>query len=158
MNRIPSAALWLLLALPCHALQRQIYPAPEQASADIAAAIKASAAGHRRVILDFGGDWCPDCQVLDTYFHDAANRAILDANFLLVHVNIGRMDQNLDIAGRYRIPLDKGVPALAVLDAHGRLIYSQRAGEFESMRRMESSAVTRFLERWKPGGAPQAPH
>jgi thioredoxin 1 len=154
MSRVLAAMLTLLLAVPCHALERQIYPAPEQASAEIAAAIKMSAAKHRRVILDFGGNWCPDCQALDTYLHDAANQPILDANFLLVHVNIGRVDQNLDIAARYRIPLDNGVPALAVLDVGGKLIYSQRTGQFEAMRHMESSAVTQFLERWKPGKPP----
>jgi thioredoxin 1 len=154
MIRVSAAMLWLLLAVPCHALERQIYPVPEQATADIAAAINMSAAKHRRVILDFGGNWCPDCQALDVYFHDSANQPILDANFLLVHVNIGRVDQNLDIAARYRIPLDKGVPALAVLDVGGKLIYSQRTGEFEAMRHMESNAVTLFLERWKPGKPP----
>lgn len=154
MSRVLAAMLGLLLAVPCHALERQIYPAPEQASADIAAAIKMSAAKHRRVILDFGGNWCPDCQALDTYLHDAANQPILDANFLLVHINIGRVDQNLDIAARYRIPLDQGVPALAVLDVGGKLIYSQRTGQFEAMRHMESSAVTQFLERWKPRKPP----
>jgi hypothetical protein len=42
------------------------------------------------------------------------------------------------------------VPALAVLDEHGKLLYSQKSGEFEAMRRMESSEVTRFLVQWKP--------
>ncbi|MGO9633482.1 MAG: thioredoxin family protein [Steroidobacteraceae bacterium] len=157
-GRTPTVALALALALalavPGHALERQIYPPPEQASSDIAAALKISAAEHRRVIVDFGGDWCTDCQVLDSYFHDAVNQPILDANFLLVHVNIGHLDQNLDIAARYRIPLTKGVPALAVLEVNGKLIYSQKTGEFEAMRHMESGAVTQFLERWKPGRAP----
>jgi hypothetical protein len=88
--------------------------------------------------------------VLDRYFNDPANRPILEANFLLVPVNIGRMDANLDIAQRYGIPLEKGVPALAVLDEQGKLLYSQKSGEFEAMRRMESSAVTQFLVQWKP--------
>ena len=133
--------------------QRDIYPPPEQAAGDLAAALKQAAAEHRRVILDFGGNWCTDCQVLDTYFHDAANKPILDANYILVHINIGRKTSNLDIADRYEIPLKKGVPALAVLDAHGKLLYSQNGGEFEAMRRMDSSAVTRFLVRWKHGKA-----
>ena len=150
LSRALGAMLALALTLPCHALERQIYPPPEQASADIAAALKTSALEHRRVIVDFGGDWCTDCQALDRYFHDATNQPILDASFLLVHVNVGHLDQNLDIAAHYRIPLAKGVPALAVLDMHGKLIYSQRTGEFEAMRHMESSAVTQFLERWKP--------
>lgn len=143
------ALMALLIAPSSHPLEREIYPAPEQASADLAAALKAAAAENRRVILDFGGNWCPDCQALDIYFHDATNKPILDANFVLVHVNIGLMNQNLDIAARYDIPLKKGVPALAVLDAHGELLYSQKAGEFEAMRRMQSSAVTQFLLRWK---------
>jgi hypothetical protein len=46
--------------------------------------------------------------------------------------------------------LAKGVPALAVLDADGKLLYSQKAGEFEAMRGMQSSAVTGFLNEWKP--------
>jgi hypothetical protein len=60
------------------------------------------------------------------------------------------MDANLDLAGKYGIPLKRGVPALAVLGEHGELLYSQKNGEFEAMRRMESSAVTAFLVLWRP--------
>jgi len=148
-----AALLALSVAAPGRALERDIYPAPEQAPADLAAALKNAAAEHRRVILDFGGNWCPDCQVLDLYFHDATNRPILDASFVLVHINIGQKDQNLSLAERYQIPLNKGVPALAVLDSHGKLLYSQKTGEFEAMRHMESGEVTKFLLHWKPGGA-----
>jgi thioredoxin 1 len=130
--------------------QHQIYPAPEQAAADLTAALKVAVAQHRRVILDFGGDWCTDCRVLDSYFHDSSNGPILDANFVLVHINVGHVDQNLRLAERYQVPLSKGVPALAILNARGKLLYSQRTGEFEAMRRMESSAVTQFLMQWKP--------
>lgn len=126
-----------------------IYPAPTQAAADIKSALAQAAAAHKHVILDFGGNWCPDCHVLDSYFHDATNKPLLDASYILVHVNIGHRDENLAIAKRYRIPLDKGVPALAVLNDKGRLLYSQKTGEFEAMRDMQSSAVMDFLTRWK---------
>jgi thiol:disulfide interchange protein len=137
-------------AAPANSAGREIYPDPAQAKADLAAALKLAASAHKRIILDFGGDWCGDCQVLDLYFHDPANRPILEANFILVHVNIGHMDANLEIAEKYEIPLRRGVPALAVLDEHGKLLYSQKSGEFEAMRRMESSTVTQFLVQWKP--------
>ena len=129
---------------------RDIYPDPAQAKSDIAAALKNAAATHKRVLIDFGGNWCGDCHVLDIYFHNAENLPILEANFVLVHVNIGHMDENVDMAQRYGVPLDKGVPALAVLSDKGKLLYSQKGGEFESMRRIESSAVTQFLVQWKP--------
>jgi len=140
----------VLALIPAHGAMRDIYPPPEQAKSDLAAALNASAAAHRRVILDFGGNWCPDCRVLDSYFHDSVNKPLLDANYILVHVNIGRLSENLDLAERFHVPLSKGVPALAVLDEGGMLLYSQTGGEFEAMRDMQSSAVTEFLDRWKP--------
>ncbi len=127
-----------------------IYPDAAQAKTDLAAALKAAAASHKRILLDFGGNWCGDCHVLDIYFHNAQNRLILESNFVLVHINIGHMDENTDIAKRYDVPLERGVPALAVLNEQGRLIFSQKTGQFESMRRIEPAAVTQFLVQWKP--------
>jgi thioredoxin 1 len=131
---------------PGHA---EIYPDGAQAEADIAAALARAAREKKRVLLDFGGNWCGDCQVLEIYFHNAANRDLLEANYVLVPVNIGRYDENLAIAARYGVPVAKGVPALAVLEPDGKLVYSQRNAEFDSMGTMESNSVTAFLLEWK---------
>jgi thiol-disulfide isomerase/thioredoxin len=129
---------------------RDIYPDPSRARTDLAAALKTAATSHKRVIVDFGGNWCGDCQVLDIYFHNAQNKPILDANFVLVHVNVGQMDQNLELAEQWGIPVTTGVPALAVLSDKGKLLYGQRGGEFKRMSRMQPGDVTRFLVQWKP--------
>jgi len=153
LRALPASAFLTVIALlawlPAHGIAHDIYPAPNHAKADVSAALTEAAAAHKRVILDFGGNWCPDCLVLDSYFHDSVNKPLLDANYVLVHVNIGRLSKNLDIAQRFGIPLTKGVPALAILDASGALLYSQKGGEFEAMRGMQSSAVTEFLNHWK---------
>jgi thiol:disulfide interchange protein len=154
LKLLALAVLLAAAAVPARSASRDIYPASAQAKADLAAALKTAAAMHKRILLDFGGNWCPDCQILDLYFHNSTNRPILEANFVLVHVNIGREDANLDLAGQYEVPLNKGVPALAVLSEQGKLLYSQKSGEFEAMRSMESSDVTKFLERWKPAARP----
>jgi thioredoxin 1 len=153
MKSFKFFALGVLLALvagQAHSAGRDIYPEPTEARADIAAALKTAQATHRRVLLDFGGNWCGDCQALNIYFHDDSNSQLLDKNFVLVDINIGHMDTNLDVARDYGVPIDKGVPALAVLSPSGKLLYSQRNGEFEAMRRMESSSVTDFLVKWRP--------
>jgi thiol:disulfide interchange protein len=126
-----------------------IYSETADPTADIAAALRQARREHKRVILDFGGDWCGDCQVLDLYFHQPPNAEILARHYIVVHVFIGHMDQHVDVAEKYNVPLKKGVPALAVLDAHGTLLYSQTAGEFERMRSMDPGSVTEFLKRWK---------
>jgi thiol:disulfide interchange protein len=156
MKTVKLLVLAALLALAggrANSADRAIYPDPSEAKADLAAALKTAAATHRRILLDFGGNWCGDCQVLDIYFHDARNQPILEASFVLVDINIGHMDANLDLAEQYGVPLSKGVPALAVLSEHGELLYSQKSGEFEDMRNMQSSSVTEFLVKWRPARA-----
>ncbi len=136
-------------APPAAIQTRHIYSETANPSADIAAGLAEAKREHKRVIIDFGGDWCGDCQVLDIYFHQAPNLDLLEKNFVLVHVWIGQMDTNLDVAAKYGVPIDKGVPALAVLDAQGKVLYAQSTGEFRDMRHMDSASVTSFLETWK---------
>jgi thioredoxin 1 len=153
VKRLALGAALILAVGMARPASREIYPAPSQAKVDLAAALRTAAEMHKRVLIDFGGNWCGDCQVLDLYFHDAKNLPILDANFVLVHVNIGHMDENVDIAEKYDVPLKRGVPALAVLNENGKLLYSQKQGEFEAMRRMDTASVTAFLVQWRPAKA-----
>ncbi len=147
-----GAVCWPALAQDkpaVHYTTKHIYSETADPKAEIAAALIQARTEHKRVLLDFGGDWCGDCQVLDIYFHQAPNDELLSKSYILVHVWIGRMDHNLDIAEKYGVPINKGVPALAVLDAKGSVLYSQKTGEFEDMRHMDTSSVTEFLEKWK---------
>jgi thiol-disulfide isomerase/thioredoxin len=105
---------------------------------------------HKRLLLVFGGNWCGDCQTLDKRFHEPPAASIIGANFIVIHVDIGRADKNLDLAKKYGIPLEKGVPAIAVLESDGALIYSQRNGEFEPATRMDPQVFIDFLNKWKP--------
>lgn len=125
-----------------------IYPDVSQAQTDVQTALVQARQMHKRVILDFGGDWCPDCQVLNLYFGQDPNRELLDKYFIRVNVNIGHEDANLDLAHHYGVPV-QGVPALAVLDEHGKLLYAQNK-EFADMRNMQPADLTAFLNKWKP--------
>lgn len=149
VRTVCAALLFVAAGIFSSAQSRNIYSATADAHADIAHAIQTARQEHKRIILDFGGNWCGDCQVLDIYFHQQPNEAIVEKNFVVVHIDIGRMDKNVDVANKYEVPLSRGVPALAVLDSHGRLLYSQKNGEFESMRRMDPASVTEFLNHWK---------
>lgn len=143
--------LWVLaVSLPAQEWSRDIFPPPANAPAELTAALHRAAREHKRVLLDFGGNWCGDCQVLDIYMHRSPNQELVAKNFVVVHVDIGRYDKNVDLAKKYGIPLAKGVPALAVLSPTGRMLYSQKQGEFENMRNMDPASLTAFLTKWKP--------
>lgn len=130
--------------------RKDLYPAGADAKKEIEAALKVAATDHKRILLVFGGNWCYDCHVLDRALHEGAASKIMRDGFLLLHVDIGEADKNLDLAKKYKIPLEKGVPAVAVLNTEGELLYSSGDGEFEAARVMMRKDLVAFLERWKP--------
>jgi thiol:disulfide interchange protein len=153
LTRTRLAATFLLAGLSLStslAVEHDIYPEDRHAIAAVDAALVKAKAENKRVILDFGGNWCPDCHVLDIYFHQAPNDQLLHDNFILVDVNIGRYDMNTDVAEKYGVPIHNGVPALSVLSPNGKVLHAQTAGEFRDMRHMEAASVTDFLNEWKP--------
>jgi thiol:disulfide interchange protein len=134
---------------PTQSVTKNLYPPTANAKADIAAAITQAGQQHKNIILAFGGDWCGDCLVLDYYLHQPPNAQLLSNNFILVHVDIGQMDHNVDIATKYQVPIQKGVPALAVLNSTDTLLYAQQNKEFETLSAANIQSLTEFLNRWK---------
>jgi thiol:disulfide interchange protein len=128
-------------------VNKNLYTESANAAADIEAAEEIARHDRKRILLDFGGNWCGDCQVLDFYYHQPPNAELLGKYYIVVHVDIGHMDHNLSIANKYRVPVGKGVPALAVLDADGKLLYSEHEKEFEHT---SPGAIAAFLKRWRP--------
>lgn len=129
---------------------KEIYPQNVDANKEVAEALQTAAASHKRVILVFGGNWCFDCHVLDEAFHSPEIAPTLNKSFVVVHVDIGQMDKNLDIAKKYEVPVENGVPALAVLDPNGKLVYSQKQHQFSAARSMAPEDILAFLNKWKP--------
>jgi thioredoxin 1 len=130
--------------------EKDIYNERVNAHAEIKDALEKAAAGHKRVIVVFGANWCYDCRVLDAAFHRDDLAAILAANYEVVHVDIGKGEKNQDLAKKYEVPLSRGVPGLAVLDSNGKLVYSQKNGEFENARALAPEDFLAFLNKWKP--------
>ena len=129
---------------------KNIYPADANARAEIKEAEEEAAREHKRVLLVFGANWCYDCHVLDLAFHRPDFASVM-AGYQVVHVDIGPDGKkNADLAKQFQVPLDKGVPALAVEDSEGKVLASQKNGEFENARAMTPQALLEFLNKWKP--------
>jgi len=133
-------------------VKTDLYPANADANKEIEDALKKAATDHKRLMLIFGGNWCYDCHVLDRALHGGEAGKIVKDSFVLVHVDIGQADKNLDLAKKYKIPLEKGVPAVAILESDGTQIYSSGEGEFEAARRMMKKDLVAFLNHWKDAG------
>jgi thiol-disulfide isomerase/thioredoxin len=149
MRKIAVFGLLAALTLTMGAQLKDIYPTKGDAKTEIKNALDRAKREHKRIILDFGGNWCGDCRALAANFKKEPNASLLKSSYILIDVNIGKYDMNKDVAQQYEVPLTKGVPALAVIDGDGHVLYSQKNGEFESMRSMDPNSVTAFLQKWK---------
>jgi thioredoxin-related protein len=130
-------------------VKTEIYPANADANQEIQETLKRAVSENKRLLLVFGANWCYDCHVLDRALHEGDAGKIVNESFLLVHVDIGEGEKNPELVKTYRIPLDKGVPAVAILDNDGKLLYSSGDGEFESARTMFKKDLVAFLTHWK---------
>ena len=129
--------------------KKDLYPADADARKEIEDTLKQAVTEKKRVLLVFGANWCYDCHVLDRALHEGPAGKVVKESFLLVHVDIGEANKNLDLTKKYKVPLDKGVPAVAILGSDGDLLYSSGDGEFEAARKMMKKDLVAFLQQWK---------
>lgn len=153
MSRTKSWLLILFLLVSCGALRAStepIYDEKADAHRDISAAIANARKAKKNIVLIFGANWCGDCRALDAQMHNPELAALLAQNFEVVKVDIGRHDKNLALAEEYKVPLKRGIPALAVLDSCGNLLYAMDQGQFEDARHMTYETIKAFFEQWRP--------
>ena len=130
-------------------VRKDIYRADVDARKEIQEALANAKSDRKRVMLVFGGNWCYDCHVLDAALRDPAIAPTFSKYYELVHVDIGQGDRNRDLVRKYKINLEKGVPAISLLDSTGKLIFNDKGGEFQAARRMTEEDLLAFLQKWK---------
>ncbi len=82
--------------------------------------------------------------------HKSELAALLAKDFVVVKIDVGRYTKNLDLAEKFGVPLKKGIPALAVLDPHGKVLFAMDQGQFADARHMSYESIKAFFEQWKP--------
>lgn len=131
-------------------LAANLFPPAAPAQEEIARAVARAGQDHKRVLLIFGANWCYDCHVLNLALRHSQLAPLFQAAYEMVDINVGEFNTNLDLAQKYHVPLEKGIPALAVLSSSGKLLYSQQDGQFQAARSLGPEDLIRFLNQWKP--------
>lgn len=146
-----SCAL-LLIASAGHA-QGPFDPG-RNANKDLNAAKIRAAAEHKRILLDFGANWCAPCVTLDHLFNgDPAINHSLRAGYILVTIPISLQEDSAFTASiRRRYPKFSIVPHLLVIDADGKMLWDQPVAPLLNVPKEALSwnhrAVLAFLDRW----------
>jgi len=126
-------------------------PAPfsesADAHADVALALSRAQATHKYVLLDFGGNWCPDCRVTSGVLEMKEVQPWVARNFIVVPIDVGRMNKNLDIAEAYGQKIH-AVPTIVVLDASGKILNAGNPTALSDARSMTPQAIVDTLNGW----------
>ena len=124
-------------------------PYDEKADArlDIKQALTLADSTKASVIVVFGANWCPDCKVLDIAIKSGTSTKLLARDFQIVRVNVGHFDTNLDVAKMYGVPLEKGIPAVAILSPQNKVLYVTKDGELANAQKMGETGICDFFKR-----------
>jgi len=126
------------------------YPYDEgaDANAQVAAAMAKAKADHKLLLIDLGGNWCGDCRVLAAFMRLPEIAAFVDAHYVVVPVDVGRENKNLQIPGRWGVTKLQGVPSLLVVDRQGRLIDAGHIAALADARHMTPQGLADWLAQW----------
>jgi thiol-disulfide isomerase/thioredoxin len=104
---------------------------PDQMKARLDTAFVRASAGGKRVIVDFGGNWCSWCRALAGVMDLPDVKPFVDANFEVVPVDVssveGKLDRNAEVLRRFGVTQVAGVPWLVVAEPDGRVVISSDA-------------------------------
>jgi hypothetical protein len=144
----PQVSITSLAALPTPLP----YPYDEHADAgaQVAAAKARAAAEHKLLLIDLGGNRCPDCRIHAGVMDLPEVKAFVNAHYVVVSVDVGRFDKNMQIPARYGLSAHMGgVPNLLVIDPRdSRLIDRDHTSALEDARDMSPQALADWLAKW----------
>ncbi|HEX6960735.1 MAG TPA: thioredoxin family protein [Lacipirellula sp.] len=107
----------------------------------------------KRVLLQFGAEWCGWCHLLHRLFEsDAQIAKKLETDYVVVLVDVDG-GHNKKVNEKYGNPMQHGLPVLVVLDADGAHVATQDTAELEEGDHHDPEKVMAFLEKWSPKGA-----
>ena len=158
--KAPFIFMLLLIApgLPIYAAEPSatrpaIYDEIADGNKQIADALVIAKKENKRMLLQFGANWCGWCHKLHGLFQTNQEIArILKENYVVVLIDVDQVDgkpHNADINKRYGNPMQHGLPAIVVLDAEGKQLHTQDTGKLEEGPQHDPAKVIAFLNAWK---------
>lgn len=144
---VPKLSIASLQQLPIVTVRPYDEKADANAQVDRAFA-KAKKSG-KRVLIDLGGNWCPDCIVLANFLQLPEMRRFMDAHYEVAMVDVGRFDRNLQVPARFGFKTRlKGVPMLLIATPDGNLVNRDDVFATTNARGMTPKALADYLAKY----------
>ena len=128
----------------------QVYDEKANADQVVDAAMAKAKKGHKLLLIDMGGNWCPDCVVLHNLMLVPAMQKFLDAHYEVAMVDVGKFDRNPQIGARYGYNTRlKGVPTILVVDpATNKVINGEQVFALSNAGHQTPQDLADYLAKW----------
>ena len=110
---------------------KPVYDEAADAKQVVAAAVAKAKRENQRVLIQWGANWCGWCKWLAGTMktdRDVSHKLLYE--YVVVHVDVGHFDKNMDLAKSLGAEF-KAIPYLTVLDGDGKALVQQNTEPFE---------------------------
>ncbi len=125
-----------------------IYDQNADGAKQISDALVTARKENKRVLVQFGANWCGWCHKLHKLFQsDAEIAAKLKSAYVVVLVDVNQ-GHNEATNKQYGNPTQHGLPVIVILDSDGKQLVTQDTGKLEAGDHHDPKKVLAFLNQW----------
>lgn len=102
-------------------------------------------AERKFLMITFGANWCLDCRTLHYNLTTEPVAGYTRDLFRFVNVDVGKLNQNRDVAESLGVSLSRGIPVAIFFGPDGDVIGTTNDGQLEPSRHYSSKQILKFV-------------
>ena len=110
--------------------------------------INLSISKGKQPVVIFGGNWCPDCRILEGTLAMPTIEKFLQQHYQVMHIDIGRYDRNMELMDHLNIESKKGVPRVVILDLEKNIVNSSTSSEWTTARDRKQQEIYNYFQKF----------
>jgi len=99
-------------------------------------------------VIIFGGNWCPDCRILDGTLELPTVEKFLNEHYKIMHIDIGRYDKNMELMSHLKIEQKKGVPRVVIFNFQKEILNSSTSSEWTTARDRKQQEIFNYFQKY----------
>ena len=113
---------------------------------DIERFLDSSINKSKQPIIIFGGNWCPDCRILEGTLQLPTIKKYMIEHYEILHVDVGRYDKNMNLISYFKIPKEEGVPRVLVFDINKNILNMESTKEWTTARDRKQQEIFNYFQ------------
>jgi len=141
--------LFILLGFATNTISQNVYDEKADGSKQIDQAITQAQKENKYIFAMVGGNWCKWCLMFNEFTQTNQNvKKTLADNFIFIHINYSKANQNESSMKRLGYPQRFGFPVFVILNENGDRIHTQHSAYLEQGEGYSEKEVISFLNLW----------